>query len=151
MKKSIKSKPKRLQMVKTPTHKKDFFAWTRQQMTYLKNQEWNKLDAKHLFEELELLGGSERSALESHLTNMLMHLLKIKFQPNFHGKSWDLTVKNCKDQINWILKKNPSLKNYIKNCLDHCYNNSVYKAVMETGLDEKSFPKKCPWKIEEIL
>lgn len=151
MKRSCEIKSKKMQISKRGNYKKDLYAWTREQMIYLKNQEFNKLDTKHLFEELEYLGGSEKSAIDSYLTNMLMHMLKIEFQPTLHGRSWDLTIKNCKIKIAKVIRKNPSLKNYLKETLQDCYQSAILDAAIETGLDENIFPKKCPWKNEEIL
>ena len=137
--------------IQPSSYKQDFYAWTRSQLNYLKNKQFDKLDIEKLEEEIKDLGDSKESAIESYLSNLLMHLLKIKYQPERHGKSWDLTIKNAKFQISRILKKNPSLKKYPHQALTDCYYTARLKAAIETDIDLKVFPKVCPWKIEEIL
>jgi hypothetical protein len=65
----------------------DFYKWTHDQSDLLKRKEFNKLDIINLIEELESLGNSERSAIESHLTILFVHLLKIEYQPVMNCKS----------------------------------------------------------------
>ena len=75
---------------KLVTYEKDFFRWTKEQSEMLKTGEFERLDIAHLIEEIESLGKSQRDKLESYFTILLMHLLKIKYQPTSHSKSWDL-------------------------------------------------------------
>ena len=62
-----------------PTYDTDFYAWTQQQAAALRDRKWMILDVEHLAEEIESLGRSERYALESHLQNLLTHLLKWRY------------------------------------------------------------------------
>src|SRR5438045_1058572 len=95
-------------------YEKDFYKWTQTQANFLKKEELDKLDIRHLIEEIESLGNSEKRALESHISNLFLHLLKIEHQPSMRSKSWDNSVKNATFQIKKILKSNPSLRTKLK-------------------------------------
>ncbi len=143
---ALKSKPKEILSFDT-----DFFGWTQDQAILLKKGEFNKLDINHLVEEIEALGNSEQRVLESYLVILLMHLLKIKYQPAKHTKSWDNSVKNAQFRAEKLLKKNPSLKSYLPEIFKDAYYLARLDAASETGLDEKDFPNKCPWIPKEFF
>lgn len=132
-------------------YEEDFYLWTKTQSELLKKGDIRQLDLLKLSEELEDLGSSKENAIEIHLTVILIHMLKLKCQPEFKTRSWENSIKNSKFQIEKIMKKNPSLKKFPSLCLEDAYQSSRYKASSETNMDLKFFPKKCPWKIEEIL
>ena len=113
----IKAKPKKKMISSTEKNKliydKDFFQWTQDQSSLLKNGEFTKLDIDHLREEIESLGVSLQRALESYLANLLMHKLKILYQPDKHTLAWDNSIKNSLFQIKKLIRKNPSLKTHL--------------------------------------
>ena len=63
----------------------DFYDWTRQQARTLRElarSRWNgPLDLRHLAEEVEDLGKSERDAVRSHLRTIIEHCLKLEHSP----------------------------------------------------------------------
>ena len=132
-------------------YEKDFYKWTRNQAKILKNKEFSNLDIENLIEEIESLGRSERRTLESYLEILLMHMLKAKYQPAKHSKSWDLSIKNSRQKFKKVLKQNPSLKPKLAEILRDSYESARLDAALETKLDEKIFPANCPWTIDEIL
>lgn len=146
----IKSK-KMIVATKKAPYEKDFHLWTETQVNFLKKGEFENLDIDHLIEEIESLGRSERDKLERFLTLLLMHMLKVKYQPERHTKSWDLSIKNSRHQAKKVLKENPSLKPKLQQSLKDAYFSARLEAAIETGLEERAFPKECPWKIDEIL
>ncbi|MBK1669172.1 hypothetical protein CKO28_14135 [Rhodovibrio sodomensis] len=63
-------------------YERDFFAWTQDQAARLRALGGdNRFDAERVAEEIEDLGASARRAVESHLLNMLVHLLKLAHSP----------------------------------------------------------------------
>lgn len=130
---------------------KDLYKWTQEQTAFLRNREYMKLDFENIIEELESVGRSERDKLESFITLLLMHMLKIKYQPEKHTRSWDLTIKNSKHKAKKVLKENPSLKSKLNDIFKDAYFSARLDAAIDTNLDEKIFPKSCPWTIEEVL
>lgn len=155
--KTVKVSPKRLS-VRAPVlaeeemeYNKDFFKWTRDQMKFLKNQEFEKVDIDNLVEEIESLGNSEKNAIESHLIILFLHLLKIEYQPAMSCKSWSNSVENAKFRITRLIQKNPSLRKKISELLPDAYFSARLRASSETGLEKETFPEECPWTAEAIF
>lgn len=132
-------------------YERDFFAWTQQQAKLIKEKAFNKLDLLHLQEELHLMGASERRELSHRLEILLMHLLKWKYQPSRQCKSWERTIKIQRLDLIDHLDQNPSLKAQTQEYIAKVYEKALIMAAEETGLEEKTFPGKCDWSIEEIL
>jgi hypothetical protein len=137
----------------TVLHGQDFYAWTQQQAQLLKSGQFFKLDVEHLVEELESMSATERRELISRLEILLMHLLKWQFQPAFQGRSWLLTIKGQRLQLNDHLDENPSLKNpdFLQESIKKAYCRALVAAEKETGLASKTFPKSCPYSFEQIM
>lgn len=138
-------------MKKEKSYEKDYHAWAMNQAKLLKKGLLDDLDIKNLVEEIISLGNSERDKLESHLTILLMHMLKIKYQPAKRSRSWELSVQNARHQCNRVIRQNPSLKSKINSLIADSYYTARLNAAIETGLNDKKFPKECPWSKEEIL
>ena len=122
---------------------KDFYRWSLEQSKFLKQGEYSKLDTVNLIEEIEALGRNERRALESQIRRLLMHLLKIEYQPTFRSQSWDTSVRLARMEIEEILSDNPSLNPKVDKIFTKSYRAARLDAALETGLDEKTFPAKC--------
>ena len=135
----------------TTAYNKDYHAWSQEQAHLLRSHAFQKLDIEHLAEEIETLSNSDKRALESYLTILLVHLLKIEYQAQKRTRSWDLSIKHSKHKVNKILKANPSFRRLLPEFLKEAYFSARLEAAYETGLEEKTFPKKCPWQLEELL
>jgi hypothetical protein len=132
-------------------YEKDFFSWTTKQVNFLKQKEFTKLDIENLIEEIESLGRSEKRTLQSHLENLLMHMLKTKYQQEKKSVSCSLSIKNSRLKAKQVLHENPSLKPKLEEIIKRAYESARLEAALETGLPEKRFPKKCEWTLAEIL
>lgn len=58
---------------------RDIVAWAQAQGEALRRRSANEVDWDNVAEEIETLGRSETRAVESHVENILRHLLKIEF------------------------------------------------------------------------
>jgi hypothetical protein len=132
-------------------HDTDFYAWTRQQVHLLQTGQLSALDVVNLIDEVEDMGGSIQSQLESRLGVLLMHLLKWQFQPTHRGRSWQLTIKEQRRRIERLLRKNPSLKHTLDETIADAYGDAILMAAKETGLDESAFPSDCPYSQDRIF
>ncbi len=152
-KNTVKIKPKKLSFspTKEMEYEKDFFKWVNTQAHFLRKKEFSKLDIENLIEEIESLGRSEKRTLQSYMEVLLMHMLKTKFQSEKRSKSWALSIKNSRLKIKQVLEENPSLKPKLPDIIKKSYESARLDAAQETDLDEKTFPKRCPWSKEEIL
>lgn len=146
-----KSTKRNLKNLSVSTYKKDFYKWISNQSELLKRGDYSKLDIENLVEEIESLGISERRALESYLKVLILHLLKIKYQPDYRTRSWDNSVKASRYQINKLLERSPSLNKEKPEILEDAYYLARLKAVDETSMNESTFPDLCPWTFIECM
>ena len=138
-------------MATSPLHDLDFYAWTQQQVNLLKSGNLVDVDVKHLIEEIESMGASERRELINRLAVLLAHLLKWHYQPSFRGRSWQLTIKEQRRQLQRLLKDNPSMHARLEEFIADAYVDSVLLVAKETGLEESAFPSQCPYAQDDLL
>ena len=131
-------------------YSEDFYGWTQEQARLLREHRINELDLENLLEEIESMGKSEKRELESRLEVLLMHLLKWQYQPNFQGKSWELTIREQRAKSIRHLKENPSLKALLAEIFEYAYEGARMGAARQTGLSLEIFPTSCPWTFEQV-
>jgi hypothetical protein len=129
----------------------DFYAWSRQQSELLRSGRLAQADIEHIAEEIESMGRTEKRELVSRLTVLLMHLLKWRFQPDFRGSSWRLSIEEQRIRLALHLTDNPSLKALQSTALADAYRLAVIGARRETGLSATTFPEACPWTFDTVL
>ena len=134
-----------------PDYDHDFYAWALHNAKLLGARRFSEIDIKHIVEELEDVGKSERRTLESHIRNLLLHLLKWQYQPHLRGSSWRQSIRNARIAVNKITKDSPSLKPLITLLMLDEYQNAKADAVDETGLREEIFPRACPYEETDLL
>lgn len=129
----------------------DFYAWTAEQARLLRAGHLSALDATNLAEEIESMGRRDRRELGSRLTVLLMHLLKWSRQPGLRSRSWSVTIREQRRQIEQIFEDSPSLRPFVGEALVAVYDDARASAVAETGLADDMFPASCPFTLDEIL
>jgi hypothetical protein len=137
-----------------PTNKlydQDYCLWIEKTVDLLRKRQFSEIDFDNLIEELEGMSRSEKTALESNLEVVLMHLLKYKYQPGKRTRSWLLTLFEHRNRLNKACKNSPSLKPYLTKVFDECYQTARKKASLETGFPLEIFPVDCPFTPEETL
>lgn len=129
----------------------DFFLWTQQQADLLRRGQLNAVDVEHLAEEIESMGKSDRRSIRSYLTNIILHLLKWRYQSERRSNSWEDSIENGREAVAWILKDSPSLQPQLNSFIDEVYANARRKAGRETKLPSTTFPDECPFTVEQII
>ncbi len=132
-------------------YKADFYAWTQEQATLLRNQRWSQLDLPNLIEEIEALGKQQRQELRSRLRVLIGHLLKWEYQPELRNRSWLATLRVQRRDTVRLLDDSPSLKSYLDDVLEEAYEDARDLAMGETNLPIATFPPKCLYSLSEIL
>jgi hypothetical protein len=129
----------------------DVIAWANEQAAFIRSGRFDLLDIEHIADEIEDVGKSEQRELMSHLTGLIAHLLKWKFQPSHRGTSWKKTIKVKRKEISYSLKSMPSLKARLVDpeWLELVWDKAVNQAMTETELD--GFPESFCWSVEQIL
>ena len=134
----------------TATYETDFYQWTQQQAALLRQGLLSAVDVENLAEEVESMGKSDRRAIGSHLRNILLHLLKWRYQPERRGNSWKSSIRNGRVEIEVVLRDSPSLRPQLPTVIHEEYPRSCKSAADETGLPLATFPESCPFTLEEI-
>ncbi|MGF1973985.1 MAG: DUF29 domain-containing protein [Nostoc sp. CmiSLP01] len=129
----------------------DFYAWTQEQATLLRNEQWSQIDVQNLIEEIQSLGKQQRQELRNRLSVLIGHLLKWEYQPRGRSRSWLATLRIQRLDIAELLEDNPSLKPYLEEALGKAYLKALELAVGETDLPKRTFPVECPYKFSEIV
>jgi hypothetical protein len=131
----------------------DFYAWTQQTAALIRAGQWTALDQEALAEEVEDLGVSQYHAVSSDLYQVLIHLLKWRYQPSLRaeGHSWQDTIVEHRDRIDRLCTRKPSLRGQLHAMLVEEYPRARRRASLQTGLARATFPEQCPWEIEHVL
>jgi hypothetical protein len=129
----------------------DYLKWIETTVEKLKDHDYATVDWTNLIEEIEDMGRSERSSLESNLIILVMHLLKWQYQPDLRSGSWKGSIVEHRRRILKALKNSPSLKPYLEEIFDESYGDAIAQAAAETGLPTDLFPDRCPYSMTEIL
>ncbi|MBD2571174.1 DUF29 domain-containing protein [Anabaena lutea] len=129
----------------------DFYAWTQEQVSLLRNHQWSQIDLQNLIEEVESLGKQQRQELRNRLSILIGHLLKWQFQPQRRSRSWLATLRIQRLDTIELLEENPSLKSYLEEVVGKAYLKGVELAIRETDLPSRTFPSDCPYSLTEIL
>jgi len=131
----------------------DFYAWIFRNIELLKQRDFYKIDVDILIDELESMAKRDKRELVNHFIILLAHLLKWQFQQwqTQQGSSWRGSILEQRLQIVRQLKESPSLKNYLAEAVENAYADAIKIATRETQLSQDTFPKQCPYTIEQLL
>jgi hypothetical protein len=129
----------------------DFMLWIETTAQLLREQKFTELDLENLIEEIEGIGRSNKSGLESNLIVVLLHLVKWKYQPDKRTNSYKGSIREHRRRLRDDFKASPSLKPYFIKEFGECYQDSREQAADETGLDLSIFPVESPFTPEQVL
>ncbi len=130
-------------------YEKDYANWAEEMATLLQEKRFDELDLENLVEEIQDLSKRERDKLISSIRLIIHHLLKWKYQPQKRSRSWQITIERDRNNIELYLEDSPSLRKYLTSeWVAKAHRIARLDAAKETEL---SFPKDCPFTIEEIL
>jgi len=132
-------------------YEQDYYGWTQQTAQLIRHGNFTDIDLEHLAEELEDMGANKERELENRLGILLAHLLKWRYQPERRGSSWRLTIKEQRQRILRILRKNPSLKAHLDETCRDAYSDAILIAARETGLPETLFPQENSLSWEQTI
>ncbi len=130
----------------------DFYYWTQQQAALLRNEEYAELDLPNLIEEIEAMGKSDKREVESRLTVILEHLLKLRHEPKSRARNhWRRTVQVQRIDLARLLRENHTLRTQISDFIADAYQDARKLAANGLNRTVSTFPPTCPWAATEIL
>lgn len=132
-------------------YERDFYSWLMEQARLVREGQWDAVDATNLAEEIESLGREQFNKLESALRVLLLHILKWDHQPERRSRSWALSIREQRLEIEDVLADNPGLKPRIAEAMARAYRKARVEAAKETELELEVFPETCTYSFEAIM
>jgi uncharacterized protein (DUF885 family) len=144
--------------VKQPDlYDEDFAAWVEQQVGALRALAASgvvppELDLPNLIEEVEDLRKTEQRTVESHVVNIVAHLLKLEYSPAADPRrGWRATVNTQRDDLAEVLT--PTLSRYLDARWQAKYPSARRRAARELeqdGIGPRDLPERCPYTLDQI-
>ena len=103
-------------------------------------------EAKAALNELvEAMSRSERQAVKSQLTRLMLHIIKWKTQPNKRSRSWIVSILDARDAIEESQEEMPSLnREFIESLWEQAFVKAKRKA--EAEMNCKTSISSLTWK-----
>ena len=132
------------------TYGEDYAGWAEDTAQAISEGRWHEIDREALADEVSDLGKSNRREIEGALWAILLHMLKAKYQPLKHTRSWDLSILEHRVRLKDFFEESPSLLVQQTQLVQKAYRSARLRAANETGLDVEPFPEQCPWSFAEV-
>ncbi len=134
----------------------DFHEWLLDQATALRRAAAVgsnlDLDFENLAEEIESMGKSELSAVESAYARVIEHLLKLEHSPaRYPRRGWKVSATVHRQDAEEELRKSPSLLRKID--WGRLYRRARKVAAVsleDDGIAARDLPGSCPYTLEQI-
>ena len=97
------------------------------------------------------MGRDQFNKLESALRVLLIHFLKWDHQPSKRSRSWMLSIKEQRLELEDVLDDNPGLRPRIGEALARAYRKARVQAARETRREETAFPDACRYSFDDIV
>jgi hypothetical protein len=86
----------------------------------------------------ESMANSEKRALSSQLTRLMMHILKWRYQPDRRSVSWVYTIVNARQEIDSLREYNPSFsRTYIESIWERNFDKAITEAKAQMNMSRK--------------
>ncbi|MEO1464688.1 MAG: DUF29 domain-containing protein [Cyanobacteria bacterium J06633_1] len=123
-------------------HERDLNLWIEEIKAKIKSRDFEGMDWESLIDEIDDMGASQKRALDSYMQRLIEHILKLKYwQSEVENcrNGWMAEVSNFRSRINRILKKNPSLKNYLASEYKDIYQDAAKAMSLLFIMPENNF------------
>jgi hypothetical protein len=140
----------RITPLPTSLYEQDETAWLEQTAKLVEQRRFGEIDHEHLQEYLSDMARRDKREVFSRLRTVIVHLLKVKVQPERRSKSWQRTILEQRSDLEQLLQS-ATLRRHAGEVLGQAYKKAVNVAAVETGLAEEVFPSECFLSLEEVL
>lgn len=143
-----------LSSISPKLHDVDYNLWVLKTVEKLENKDFGCLDLENLVEEVFDLSQRDKNKLESLLIRLFEHLLKLTYwraEIERNRGHWEGEIINFRLQIKRLLKRSPSLKPFVEEVLEDCYQDSRKIVSKRSQLPINTFPEKPIAKLEQLL
>ena len=132
-------------------HQRDLYSWLVEQARLVRDGRWQAIDQDNLAKEIEGLAQQQFDTLASAIHGLLTHLLKWDHSAIRRSRGRVQSVQSQRQAVADVLVRNPGLAPRIPEAIAHGYRKARAEAANDVGLDENSFPAKCPYEWDEIV
>jgi hypothetical protein len=125
-------------------YESDYSLWVQETVKQLQNRDFDALDLENLVEEVLDLSRRDKQKVKSLLKRLFEHLLKLKYWQSELVRNqahWKREVLNFRQQIRDELKDSPSLKPYLRQIFDECYQDARQLVSIASSLPLNIFPE----------
>jgi hypothetical protein len=131
-------------------YERDETAWLEAMSELIRLGRLEEVDYPHLAEYLADMARRDRREVESRLTTLLTHALKWVHQPECRSGSWRGTVIEQRQELEGLVGRGV-LRKHAEATLAESYDKAVERATAETGLSAATFPRACPYILDQLL
>ena len=78
-------------------------------------------------------------------------MLKWDHQPQLRSRSWSLSIKAQRVELDDVIGDNPGLKPRTGEAIARGYRKARIEAARETEFDEDQFPQQCPYSWDDLV
>lgn len=133
----------------------DYYAWTQEQARLLREAARERIntpiDWENIAEELDIMGGQIKDAIQSHLATVIEHLLKLEHSPDaYPRRKWRASVKKARRHFEEKLADYPSLKGWPADVLPRAWLDGQADAIQDDSIDPDALPEECPYTLDQI-
>ena len=132
----------------------DYNLWVEETVKKLQAKDFESLDLENLIEEVSDLSRREKKKLKNLLIKLFEHLLKLAYwesERNYNQNHWKKEIRNFRKQIKKELKASPSLKLYLLEVFEECYQDARELVSDVSELPFATFPASPIGNVEQIL
>ncbi|CAO3419521.1 DUF29 domain-containing protein [Azospirillum doebereinerae] len=136
----------------------DFYAWTQTQAAELRRAGAERINAPidwaNVAEEIESMGRSQKSEIDSRLSVLLVHLLKWLCCPNLRERcerGWRVTVIEQREKLIEEIAASPSLRPFCETIFDKVYRRARLRAAAEADVPNSHIPAEPPFTLDQAL
>ena len=135
-------------------YNQDYQLWLETTLEQLRKSEYSQVDWENLLEEIEGMTRSDKRALKSLLTRLFEHFLKLAYlesEREYNQAGWKGEIRNFRVRIKRLLKDSPSLKPYLAEIIEECYQDSKRITCDKMQISTEQFPSDSIADLEQIL
>ena len=135
-------------------YESDYSLWVLKTVKQLEDRDFQSLDLENLIEEVGDLSRRDQKKLKNLLRRLFEHILKLKYWESEIQRNedhWRGEIFNFRKQIQDELDDSPSLRVYLQQILNKCYQDARKSTSIMTRLPLDIFPEDAIASLEQIL
>jgi hypothetical protein len=143
-----------LRKIDQSLYETDYNLWVLETVEQLRCRDVEALDWENLIEEVEALSRRDKKKLKSLLRLLVEHLLKLTYWENEIKNNrghWEAEIINFRKLIQDELTDSPSLKRYLQEVWQECYQDGREMAAKRSSLPLSVIPETPITTLEQAL